>query len=176
MSVVPDKAAALDPALVQDAMYPRPAAACSWNGTPATGTSRWRWWNWGITESGKSAHRKLRLNPHAVLLGIAETCRNVGIDLLAYLVWAFERRGTGRAIRQTARVRTDACRVRAGAQHIRRRSAALGRGPSVADGSPAADSQSPRLIGNLDSRCPDNGTHSSLRQYSDSERPPYHTS
>ena len=32
----------------------------------------------------------------AVLLGIAATCRNLGVDLTAYLVWAFERRGTAR--------------------------------------------------------------------------------
>lgn len=38
----------------------------------------------------EAAHRD------AVLLGIAATCRNMGIDLLAYLVWAFERLGTAR--------------------------------------------------------------------------------
>jgi len=32
----------------------------------------------------------------AVLLGIAATCRAIGIDSLAYMAWAFERLGTHR--------------------------------------------------------------------------------
>lgn len=34
----------------------------------------------------------------AVLLGIVATCRAVGVDPRSYLCWAFERRGTHKAI------------------------------------------------------------------------------
>jgi transposase len=46
--------------------------------------------NWLFAGSTEGAHRA------AVLLGIVATCRNLGIDVQAYLTWVFERQGTHR--------------------------------------------------------------------------------
>ena len=47
--------------------------------------------SWLFAGSTEGAHRA------ATLLGIVATCRNLGIDIQAYLTWAFERLGTHRA-------------------------------------------------------------------------------
>lgn len=46
--------------------------------------------NWLFAGSTEGAHRA------AVLLGVVATCRNLGVDIQAYLTWAFERLGTHR--------------------------------------------------------------------------------
>jgi hypothetical protein len=47
--------------------------------------------SWLFAGSTEGAHRA------ATLLGVVATCRNLGVDIEAYLTWAFVRLGTHRA-------------------------------------------------------------------------------